>query len=156
MSFAYPASWTILARRSLDGEAPFASIATFSESRSRYELRPGEAQIAFNIRTDRGVGNEPYELSDSLDGFAETFGYEIFKTTKTTINGVTVLIGELREASYSEEEAPPSSALDIEIAYNDHIIASVGLFTAPGEVELWRETAIAIAQSLHLNIPASE
>lgn|GEM_PF-4950318 len=156
MSFAYPASWSVLARRSSEGEEPFASIATFSETRSRYELRPGEAQIAFNIRADRGVGNEPYELSDSLDGFAEVFGYEIVKTTKMTWNGVTVLIGELRELSYSDEEPALSSALDIEIAYDEHVIASVGLFTAPGEVEQWRETAIAIAQSLHLNIPASE
>jgi hypothetical protein len=149
MAFAYPERWSPSARYFAGDNQPFESLTTFGDKDiAYYEMPRGEARIAFNITPDRGVGDSPYELDDAVNDFADVMGYEVMITTQATINGRDARISEMRSWGDSQ-----SSVFDIEIAYNERIIVSVAVFCFPGEVDLWRDTVLAIAQTLQLNLP---
>ncbi len=156
VSFAYPAGWNTLNASQMDGQFYQIQVRNYDGSKagasSAYTRAPGQAQLQIGVIMPPPADNST-SLEATVDQIAQQPGYEIVSKDETTIAGQPALVIQMHVDDPAQGAAGES--LQISIQYGDQAIVALALYTAPGELDQWRATALAIANSLTLAVPQS-
>ena len=155
VSFAYPADWNVLNVSQMNGQFYQIQVRNYDGSKSgassAYTRAPGEAQLQVGVIMPPPADNST-SLEATVDQIAQQPGYEIVSKDETTIAGHPALVIQLHVDDPAQGAAGES--LQISIQYGDQAIVALALYTAPGELDQCRDTALAIADSLTLDVPS--
>ncbi len=155
ISFAYPADWNVLNVSEMAGQFYQIQVRNYDGSKagasSAYTRAPGEAQLQIGVIMPTPADNST-SLEATVDQIAQQPGYEIVSKDETTIAGQPALVIQMHVDDPAQGAAGES--LQISIQYGDQAVVALALYTAPGELDQWRDTALAIANSLTLNLPS--
>lgn len=157
VTFAYPADWNTVNGSQMDGQFYQIQVRNYDGSKmgasSAYTRLPGEAQLQIGV-----IIPPPDDNSNSLEALADQIaqqpGYEIVSKDETTIAGRSALVIQMHVDDPAQGAAGES--LQISIQYGDQAIVALALYTAPGELDQYRATALAIADSLTLAVPPAQ
>ncbi len=147
VSFAYPADWNVLNVSEVSGQFYQIQVRNFdgskSGSSSAYMRAAGEAQLQIGVIMPPPA-DDSTSLEATVDQIAQQPGYEIVSKDETTIAGQPALVIQMHVDDPAQGVAGES--LQISIQYGDQAIVALALYTAPGELDQWRDTALAIAE----------
>ncbi len=144
VAFAYPQDWYIDPSHLGGSNGRFldARISTDYQRYLRHDtLAAGTVHIRFSLwKADQDRPAADYVAQVQLQS-----GFDVISQQATTINGYPAF--ELQLGGDDE-------ALAFLIDYGDRGYAALTLNTAPGELDQWRATAVAVAESIWIRQPA--
>jgi hypothetical protein len=152
ISFDYPTEWvintassdsvleTILANRN---EALYANLAT--------DFAPGDAQIEIKIWQQGGLERNGVDSPEDLLEYLTNFGVSAPNIATSAIEAIQ--IADLRAVRVYAKPIGSQAILFVAFELQDKRLVAVELHTAPGELEQWEATALAIAESITYHPP---
>ncbi len=157
VTFAYPAGWNTVNGSQMDGQFYQIQVRNYDGSKSgassAYTRLPGEAQLQIGVIMPPPA-DDSTSLEATVDQIAQQPGYEIVSKDEMTIAGRSALVIQMHVDDPAQGAAGES--LQISIPFGDQAIVALALYTAPGELDQWRDTALAIAESLMVAVPPAQ
>ncbi|MEO8394524.1 MAG: hypothetical protein ABI700_16135 [Chloroflexota bacterium] len=150
VDFGIPQGWTAT-KLSVDGTPVFKAWITNYDTPGKESgnlLDSGQSRIELQITSPYHV---TADLITSSYQASEKTGGEVVSLSDTTINGQKALLSVIQ---IKDGDKQIGDALIIALEGKDGSIATLTLYTAPGELDQWRATALAVAASLRVQFPA--
>lgn len=144
VAFAYPPDWYVDSSH-LGGSNGRFLDARISTDYQRYLRHDTLAAGTVHIRFSLWKADEDRPAADYIAQVQLQSGFDVISQQATTINGYPAF--ELQLGGDDE-------ALAFLIDYGDRGYAALTLNTAPGELNQWRDTALAVAESIWIRQPA--
>ncbi len=147
--FGFPEGWTTT-RLSADGAPVFKAWITNYDSPGKQSgnlLDAGQARLELQITAASQVSGTPQSYADE---WSQQSGYQVTNQSTLAENS-----GIVTEVQISDSGKHVGDALQITMLDADRSIATLTLYSAPGELEQWRATALGVAKSLQVSLSTS-
>lgn len=151
LAFAYPEGWTLAPRTEADDPRRNVIVGNFDEiSLESFTQSFSPGQAAIRVSTIRHDGNDDMAayLETYVDALEQREHWVVVEQEVTTINDTPAI----RVVTHVDN---PGGAMDVQfiVLLPDGLLgATVALFTAGGELDQWDETALAVAESVGVNV----
>jgi hypothetical protein len=152
VAFGYPDGWkaTLL---SADGAPVFKTWLTNYDkagAQSGNLLDAGQARLELQITSADHVTGD---LSSAADQISQQSGYKVTQQADTMVGVQPAKTVEMQISDAAGKHV--GDALTIAVMNRNRSITVLTLYSAPGELDQWRATALAVAASLQVQLPSS-